>query len=146
VVGDRGQVADVDPVAVDVEPDPGGVPGAQGQAGGGLALVVEPDQLGEGDRPGGGLDVAQDTAGGDGGQLPVVADQADAGAPLQGEPGHRGQLGGGGHPGLVDDDEGVLVDGGRPGGQVLVGDPPDELGEGVGVGAAGLAEDGGRDR
>ena len=52
------QVPDVDPVAVDVEPDPGRVAGSDGQAGGGFGLVAEADQLGEGDRAGGGLDVA----------------------------------------------------------------------------------------
>ena len=138
LVGDGGQVADVDPVVVDVEPEAGGVAGADGQAGGGFGLVAEPDQLGEGDGAGGGLDVAQDAAGGDGGQLPVVADEADAGAPLEREPGHRGQVAGGGHAGLVDDDQGLVVDGlgprrhrGLRAWRQLV----DELGEGVGVGA-----------
>jgi len=142
VVGDRGQVPDVDPVLVDVEPDAGGVAGADGQAGGGLGLVTEPDQLGEGDRADGGLHVAQHTTGGDGGQLPVVADEADAGAPAEGEPGDGGEVAGGGHSGLVDDDEGVLVDRFRPVRQVVaVLEVPDELGEGVGVASGLLTED-----
>ena len=82
MVGDRGLIPDVDPAGVDVEPDPGRVAGADREGGGGFGLVAEADQLGQGDRAGAGLDVAQHPAGGDGGQLPVVPDEADTGAAL----------------------------------------------------------------
>jgi len=146
VVGDGAQVADVDPVPVEVEPDRRGIARAQGEAGRSLSLVPEPDQLGQSDRADGGLDVAQHPASGDGGQLPVVADEADAGAPPEREPGHGGEVTGGGHAGLVDDQQGLLVDLLGPTGQLSGSQAVGELGEGVGVGAALLSEDGGRHR
>ena len=78
VVGDGGQVADVDPVLVEVEPEGLRPAVAQGEGGGGLGRVGEPHQLAQVDRAVGGGDVPQDAAGADRGQLLVIADQPDA--------------------------------------------------------------------
>ena len=75
--GDGGEVADVDPVVVEVEPERLGVPVAQGQGGGGFDGVGEPHQLGQVQRAVGGGDVPQDAAGADRGELLVVPDQPD---------------------------------------------------------------------
>ena len=66
-------------VVVDVVAQPVGVAGAQRQGGGGFGVGVEPHQLRE--RQGVGFvgDIADDSARGDGGQLPVVADEAHTG-------------------------------------------------------------------
>ena len=77
VLGDGGEVADVDAVVVEVEPERLGAPVAQGEGGGAFGGVGEPDQLGQVQRAVGGGDVAQDAAGADRGELLVVADQPD---------------------------------------------------------------------
>ena len=74
----------------------------------------EPVQFGEPDGAVGGFDVAEDAAGADRGQLLVVTDQPDTAAPADDE-GDGGVEGDGvGHPGLVDDHQGVGADPGRP--------------------------------
>ena len=51
VLGDGGEVADVDPVVVEVEPERLGLAVAEGEGGGGFGRIGEPQQLGEPDRP-----------------------------------------------------------------------------------------------
>ena len=80
--GDGGEVADVDPLVVEIEPDRLSPAVAQGEGGGGFGRVAEPQRLGEPDRPVGGLDVAEHPAGTDRGELLVIADQPDTAAPL----------------------------------------------------------------
>ena len=77
VLGEGGEVADVDPAVVEVEPERLGAPVAQGEGGGSFGGVGEPHQLGQVQRAVGGGDVAQDAAGADRGELLVVADEAD---------------------------------------------------------------------
>ena len=89
------------------------------------------------------LDVAQDSAGADGGELLVVADQSYCSAPGGDVARGCGELGRGGLAGLVDDDQGLgsdLADPARPFGRGRVGQGSRELGESVGVTRQGLAE------
>ena len=58
--------------------------------------------------------VAQHPAGGDRGELPVVADQADAAAAAHHVPHHVGELAGRGHAGLVDDHQRARPDRAHP--------------------------------
>jgi hypothetical protein len=60
------------------------------------------------------LDVAEDAAGADGGELLIIADQPDTGPAVNGvvDGGVEGQAVG--HPGLVDDHQGASVDVRRP--------------------------------
>ena len=126
VVGPRGEhlfgggggVADVDPAAVEVEPERLGVPVAKGEGGGGFGGVGEPHQLGQAQRPVGGGDVPQDPAGTDRGELLVVTDQADRAAAGDHEVDDGGQGEGVGHPGLVHHDQGGRADVRGPVGQV----------------------------
>ena len=81
-------------------------------------------------------DVAQHAAGADRGELLVVADQAHRPAAVHDVLDRFREVTGSGHPGLVDDDEGVRADRGDPlrdGDAGLQG--VDELREGVGAGA-----------
>ena len=130
-IGDGGEVADVDAVVVEVEPEGFGASVAQGEGGGALGGVGEPHQLGQVQRAVGVGDVAQDAAGADGGELLVVADEPDLPAPVQDERDGGVEGEGVGHPGLVDDDQGPRPDLVGPLGQVAGGQGVDELGEGV---------------
>ena len=77
-------------------------------------------QLGEVQGAVGVLDVAEDAAGADRGELLIITDQPDTRPAVDGEldGGVEGQ--GVGHPGLVDDHQGAPVRCGRPVGQVVV--------------------------
>ena len=114
VLGGGGGVADVDPAAVEVEPERLGVPVAKRQGGGGFGGVGEPHQLGQAQRPVGGGDVPQDAAGTDRGELLVVTDQPDRAAAGDHEVDDGGQGEGVGHPGLVHHDQGGRADVPRP--------------------------------
>jgi len=105
LLGHGGQVADVDPVAVEVETERLALALAQGQRRCALGGVGEPDELGQLQRAVGGSDVAQHAAGADRGELLVVTDQADAATALEdvGDSGVQGK--GVGHARLVDHDE-----------------------------------------
>ncbi len=145
LVGDGGQVADVDALPVEVEAERFGLSVAQGQAGAAFGGVGEADEFVQ---PGGavaGGDVAQDAAGADRGELLVVADEPDAAAAGEdvADGGVQGE--GVGHAGFVDHHQGVRADLGGPVGQITVVDRPGELGEGVGVGVD-LRAQGGRRR
>ncbi len=142
VVGHGGFVADVDAVVVEVEAECFGEPVAQGEGGGAFGLVGKSDEFGEPQRAVFGFDVAKDAAGLDRGELLVVADEADAGAFGQDVADHGVEGEGSGHPGFVDDDQALASEGFEPAGMVVVFEGPDELGEGVGVGADLVAEGG----
>jgi hypothetical protein len=93
----------------------------------------------------GGGDVPQDTAGADRRELLVVPDEAHGPAAGDDEVDGGGQGQGVGHARLVDDHQCPGPDVLGPVGQVVVGDGPDQLGQGVGAGAELLTQDrGGR--
>ncbi len=91
-----------------------GVAVADQEGGGGFVGVGEAVQLGEPDRPVGVLEVGEDAAGADRGELLVVADQAHPPAVSQGVADGGVEGGGVGHPGLVDQQQGLRVRSGRP--------------------------------
>ena len=141
-----GHVPDVDPAPVQVEPDRLGAPLAQREGRGRLGGVVEAHHLRQFHRPVLGLDVAQDTPSADGRELLVVAHQTHAGATLEGVVHDALEDEGVGHPGLVDDQQGVLVHLVPPlgvGAGSLAGQQLVVLRQGVGVGAGRLAQLGG---
>jgi hypothetical protein len=133
VFGECGQVADVDPLPVQVEAQCLWPSGPQRQRRGRFGGVVESVELGEPNRAMGVFDVAKDTAGTNGGQLLIITDQPNTATAANNE------LDGGvqekcvRHPGLIDQDQhrgtnpvnplwGLVI-------QVLEG--PHEFGEGV---------------
>ena len=92
------------------------------------------------------LDVAEDAAGTDRGELLIITNQPDTRPAPDGEPdcGVEGQ--GVGHAGLVDDHQRRRSDPGRPVRQLAVPQGPGEFGECVGADAGLLAENGGGGR
>ena len=129
----------MDAAAVGVERDRRRVAVAQREGGGCFGVVeaavgvAEAVDFAEGDGADLVGDVAQDAAGGDRGELPVVADEPHLAA-AGGDVVDRGrQIGGGGHAGLVDQDEGLGVDLLHPRGRSAVVGVPHELGQGVGA-------------
>ena len=102
-VGDGTEVADVDAVVVGVVPERGGVAVADREGDRGLGGVTEAAHLGEGGRAHRDGDVAQHPAGTDRGELLVVTDQPHQTASHRDVPDGRGEVGGGGLSGLVDD-------------------------------------------
>ena len=131
--------------------DRGGIAVAQGERGGGLGVVraavgvSEPPDVGEGRSTVLALDVAQEAACADRGQLLIVADQADGSTTADHVIDSSGEVEGAGHAGLIDDEERVLVDRVEPRGNGSAGrDGMDELRECVcrdGLIAELLAED-----
>ena len=109
-----GGVADVDPLPVEVEAERFGSAVADGEGGGGFGRVGEPVQFGEPDRAITGLDVAEDPAGADRGQLLIITDQPDAAAAADDELDGGVEGEGVGHPGLVDDHQAGPADAFRP--------------------------------
>ena len=85
VLNDGGLVADVDPVLVEVEPEGFRPSLPQSEGGRRFGRIAEPEEFGEPHRPVLALDVAEDAAGADGGELLVVADQADTATPTDDE-------------------------------------------------------------
>ena len=77
ILGDGGEVADMDAAVVEVEAECARVAVAEGERGGGFGRVGEAVQLGELQGAVGVFDVAEDAAGADGGELLVVTDQPD---------------------------------------------------------------------
>ena len=144
LVGGGGEVADVDPVVVEVEAERFRPALAQGKGGGGFGRVGEAVEFGEPDGAVGGGDVAEDAAGADRRQLLVVADEPDTSAAADDEVDGGVEGDGVGHPGLVDHHQAVGPDRRRPVGQVVVGDGPGEFGEGVGGGVDLVPQLGGR--
>ena len=150
-----GEVADVDPALVEVEAERFGSSVAQCEGGGTLGGVAEAQQLAQVHRAVAGLDVAEHAAGADRGQLLVVPDQAHAAA-AAGDEAHRDVQGQGvGHARFVDDHQRGGVDAPRPLRQQpgtttrivtravtcgRAGQGPDELGQGLGVGACLLSQ------
>ena len=143
LLGDGGDVPDVDAALVGVEAEGAGVALAQREGGGRLGAVVEAAHLRQGGRADGLCDVAQHAAGADCTELLVVADQAHAAAAADDVVDGGGELGGGRSSGLVDEDQGAGADASDPVGSLIVGgvgEAPGELGQGVGVARADVAE------
>ncbi len=150
VLGHGGQVTDVHPTGIEVEPQRGGATVAQLQGGAALGDPGEAHQLGQVQGTVGGADVAQHPSGTDRCQLLVVPDQPHRRTP-GGDERHRLVQGQGvDHPGLVDDHQGPFVDALSPGGELfgVVLQVPDQLGQGVGLGVGVLPQHrgGGRGR
>ena len=87
---------------------------AEGERGCGFGRVGEPMQLGKAEGAMGVLDVAEDAAGADRGELLIITDQAHTRTPTDGEldRGVEGERVG--HAGFVDDQQGRGADRGRP--------------------------------
>ena len=138
-------VAFVDPMVLLVEVEDRDVAGTEAEAGFAFPRVGEAVDVVELD---GAVDVGEESehaAAADGGELAGVADEHDAPVVVVGEGGELGELGGGGHAGLVDDDGGA---GGQPVagcGWSFAGVFVQQLGERVGV-DAGLDRPGRRPR
>ena len=81
IVGGGGEVADMNPVVIKVEVERLWLAFAEGEGGGGFGRVGEPMQLGEAEGAMGVLDVAEDAAGADRGELLIITDQADTRRP-----------------------------------------------------------------
>nr|WP_299521136.1 hypothetical protein [uncultured Serinicoccus sp.] len=100
-------VTGVDPVAVDVVVQGGGVPVPDREGGCAFSGVGEPVQLGQ--RRGGAVSVTllgqvpEHPTGRDRGQLLIIPHQAHTSAGVDDLPDHGRQVAGAGHPGLVDD-------------------------------------------
>ena len=77
ILGRGGEVADVNTAVIEVEAECLGFAVAEGEGGGGFGGVGEAVQLGEPEGAVGVLDVAEDAAGADRGELLVIADQPD---------------------------------------------------------------------
>ena len=140
LVGAGAEVADVDAVVVEVEAERFGVAGAQREAGGAFGGVGEADEFVELDGAVGGLDVAEDAAGADRGELLVVADEAHRSAAVEDELDDLVQREGVGHAGLVDDDQARRPDVLGPRGERSpvvegVGEEGHRVGVGVDLGA-----------
>ncbi len=80
LAGDGGGVGRVESFGVGVEGERGGVAVAEGEGGGGFGGVGEPEDFFEPGGAVGGGEVGEDAAGGDGGELVGVPDEADAAA------------------------------------------------------------------
>jgi hypothetical protein len=106
VVGERGEVPDMDSSLVEVEAERFGPAVAEGEGCEAFGGVGEPEQLGEPDHSVGVGDVAEHPAGADRGKLLVVTDQPNTGAASDDEVGGGVQGKGVGHPGLVNHDQG----------------------------------------
>jgi hypothetical protein len=100
-------------------------------------------QLGEADGAVGVLDVAEDTAGADRGELLIITEQSHTRTAIDGELDGGVEGEGVGHAHFVDDHQCRRADRGRPVGQVTVLEGPCEFGECVGADAGLLGEDGG---
>jgi hypothetical protein len=114
IVGGGGEVADVNPVVIKIEVERLWFAFVEGECGCGFGRVGEPMQLGKAEGAIGVLDVAEDAAGADRGELLIITDQAYARTPTDGElnrgvEGERVSYGG-----FVDDQQGRGADRGRP--------------------------------
>jgi hypothetical protein len=125
-----GQVADVDASVIKVEIDRHGPTFAEGERCSGLGGVGEavqrPRRVGEavqlGQAEGGVavLDVTEDTAGADRGELLIISDQSDIRTTTDGELHGRVEREGVGHAGFVDDHQGRWAGRCRPVGQLAI--------------------------
>lgn len=121
--------AGVDAVVVEVPAQGGGVAVAEGEGGGLLAVVDEAQHLVEFDGAVHALQVREYAAGADGGQLAVVAEQADGGASGECIVDELGQGEGVGHSCLVHDDQRRRIHAMA----FVVVEVPEEFGDGGGV-------------
>src|SRR5829696_5410334 len=114
VLGYLGEVADVHPAMIDIEPEGAQVTVAESEGGGCLGGIGEAVQFAELQSAVGVLDGAEDAAGTDGDELLIITNQRDTRPTVKGvfDGGVEGQ--GVGHPRLVDDDQGAPVDVDRP--------------------------------
>ena len=134
LIGQGGFVADVDAAGVEVEPECFGLTRADGEGGFGFAGGGEAHHFAQCQRSHVGRDVLQNAASGGRGELLIVADEAHLRAPAGEVLNGGGEVLGACHPGLVDDDHRVRVDGVHPcrRGSCAAADVPHELVEGVG--------------
>jgi hypothetical protein len=96
----------VDTTVIKVEVEPRSLAFAQGERRGRFGRVGEAVQLGQAEGAVGVVDVAEDAAGADRGELLIISDQADTCTASDGEL-HGGVEGEGvGHAGFVDDHQG----------------------------------------
>jgi hypothetical protein len=146
VLGQGGEVADMDALLVEVEAERFGPAVAEGEGCEAFGGVGKPVQLGEPEGSVGVGDVAEHPAGADRGELLVVTDQPDAAAAFDDEVDGGIEGKGVGHPGLVNQDQGRRPNPSHPVGHVVVVGGPGEFGEGVGVGVDLVAELGGGGR
>jgi hypothetical protein len=133
VLGQSGEVPDMDSSLVEVEAERFGLPVAEGEGSGAFAGVGEPVQLGEPERSVGVGDIAKDPAGADRAELLIVTDQPHTPAAAH-HILHGGVQGNGvGHPGLINHHQ-RRPPNPCPVGRIVVVDGPGEFGDGIGVG------------
>ena len=131
--GGGGRVADVHPLLGEVVAEGRWVTDAQREGGGAFGQVAEVHDLGEGDHTGLLGQVAQDASAGHRRQLLVVADQPHGAAAVGDPVDDLGEVGGGGHPGFVDDHQAARADPFGPARHRVVPQGPGQFGQGVGV-------------
>jgi hypothetical protein len=115
-----GDIADMDTTVIKIELKPRRVAVAEGQRCGRFGGVGEAMQLGQAEGAVALLDVAEDTAGADRGELLIITDQSDTRTAIDGELDGRVEGQGVGHAGFVDDQQGRRTDRCRPIGQLTV--------------------------
>jgi hypothetical protein len=110
ILGDLGEITDMNPAVIEIEAECTGIPFPQGERGLCFGRDGEAVQLGQVQGAVHVLDVAEDAAGADGGELLIITNQPDTRPVVESEPdcGVEGQ--GVGHAGLVDDDQRCRAD------------------------------------
>ena len=105
IIGDLGEITDMNTAMIEIEAECAGIAVPQGERGFWFGRVGEAVQLGKLQGAVNVLDVAEDAAGSDRGELLIITNQPDTRPAADGEPdcGVEGQ--GVGHAGLVDDDQ-----------------------------------------
>ena len=144
ILGDGGQVADMDATLIQVEVERLRVTVTERKRRVRFGRVGEAVQLAQPHSTVLGFDVAEDPAGADRSELLIITNQPDTATPTDHEldSGVEGQRVG--HAGFVNDHQGRRPDPRRPIRQVAVLQRPGELGERVGADAGLLAKDRGR--
>ena len=114
ILGGLGEITDMNTAMIEIEAECAGIAFAQGERGLCFGRVGEAVQLGELQGAVNVLDVAEDAAGADRGELLIITNQPDTRPAVDGEldGGVEGQ--GVGHAGFVDDDQRRRSDRGRP--------------------------------
>ena len=114
IVGDLGEITDMNPAMIEIEAECAGIAFPQAERGLCFGRVGEAVQLSKVQGAVNVLDVAEDAAGSDGGELLIITNQSDTRAAVDGELdcGVEGQSVG--HAGFVDDDQRRRSDPHRP--------------------------------